>query len=155
MDANSRAKDEKLIRAHLRVFRDAVPDRLKELMRAKPEAVLHAYAGYLKDTAAGREILAADAERRAAIAARALELWPESGGDSFARVASELLRSNSSDWTQPRLVRAVEAAAVIRRDHKVFGWFDRFPHKPLISAVEKAVGREPLSPELRAALKQW
>jgi Domain of unknown function (DUF4132) len=155
MDAKSRAKDEKLMRAHLQVFRDAVPDSLKDVMRANPEAVLHGYAGSLKDTAAGREILAADADHRAAIAALAMELWPESGGDSYGRVASELFRSNSSDWTSARLVRAVEAAAVLRRDHKAFAGFDRFPHKPLISAVEKAVGREPLSPELRAALKRW
>jgi hypothetical protein len=136
MNATSRAKDEALIHAHLQAIRGPYPEALKH-------------------TDAGREILAADANRRAAIAARALELWPESGGDSFARVASELLRSNSSDWTSARLVRAVEAAALIRRDQKVFAGFARFPHKPLISAVEKAVARESLSPELRAALERW
>src|SRR6185503_3797490 len=131
MEAKGHEKDEALMRAHLRAIRDAVPERLKEVMRANPEAVLHAYAVPLKDTAAGREILAADADRRASIAARALELWGEPGGVSFDRVASELLRSSSNDWTSARLVRAVKAAALIRRDQKVFGWFDRFPHKPL------------------------
>src|SRR5215831_16352517 len=102
MDAKSRTKDEALIRAHLRGIEGAYPEALKH-------------------TDAGREILAADADRRAAIAARALELWTEeAGADSFGRVASELFRSNSNDWTAARLVRAIEAAAVIRRDHKIF-----------------------------------
>lgn len=129
-------EDEALIKKHL-----------QEIKGAHSEA--------LKHTEAGRAILAADADRRASIAARALELWPGSNWDSVGRVASELLRSNSKDWTVARLVRAVEAAAVINREHEDFGGFSRFPFKPLISAVEKAVEHEPLSADLRTALEKW
>jgi Domain of unknown function (DUF4132) len=132
-DTKRLAKDEALISAHLRAIRGAYPEALKH-------------------TNAGREILAGDADRRASIVARALEIWPKS---FESRVASELLRANTKDWTTARLVRAVEAAAVIRRDTMDFYHFDRFPHKPLISAVENAVARESLSPELRAALERW
>src|ERR1051325_10938819 len=150
---SSASEDEALIKQHLQEIKGAYPEGLKH-------------------TETGRTILAADADRRASIAARALELWTgsgwapclpfssdriraRSGWDSFGRVASELLRANSKDWTVTRLVRAVEAAAVINREHGDFGGFRRFPFKPLIAAVEKAVDREPLSAELRAALEKW
>jgi len=129
-------KDEALIKAHLQEIKGAYPEGLK----------------YTKP---GREILDADADRRASIAARALELWPGSGFDSMGRVASELLRANNKDWTVAHLVRAVEAAAVLNREHADFGGFSRYPFKPLISVVEKAVERESLSAELRAALEKW
>ena len=132
----SAKNDDALIKAHLREIKGA-------------------HRETLKGTKAGSEILAADADRRASIAARALELWPESRADSVSHVASELLRANGRDWSAARLARAVDAAAIINREHPAFAGFNWFPFKPLISAVEKAVEREPLSAELHAALEKW
>lgn len=128
--------DEALIHAHLREIKGAYPVRLKP-------------------SKAGSQILAADADRRAGIAARALELWIESGADSFGHIASDLLRANSQDWTSARLANVVEAAAQLHREHPAFGGFNRFPFKPLISAVEKAAAAGPLTDDLRAALEKW
>ena len=128
--------EEALIKAHLKEIKGAYPEKLKH-------------------TKAGAFMLAADADRRAGLAARAIGLWIKSGFHDAGKVASDLLRANPKDWTCARLVGVVEAAAALHRNHRWFGHFEWFPHRPLISAVEKAAAREPISPELRAALEHW
>jgi hypothetical protein len=125
------------------------------LIKAHVREASGCYPHGLHQAEAGRAMLASDADRRARLAARALELWPTSGYEAVGRIASELLRANAKEWTGPRLVQAVEAASVINREQEDFAHFNRFPHKPLISALEKAVSREPLSSDLRAALERW
>ena len=129
--------DEDLIKAHLQAAESEV---------AKTS---------LGSTEAGCVILEADADRRARLVARAIELWIEDGFRDAGKVASVLLRGNQKDWTAARLAGAVAAASALNRSHEQFAAFNWFPHKPLISAVEKAAEREPLSPELRAALEKW
>ena len=129
--------DEALIRAHLQT---AESDTEK---------------GLLNSTEAGRLILEADAERRASIAAKAIELWVADAFWDTGKVASALLRANQKDWTPVRLVSVVEAASKLNREHPHFCGFQRFPHKPLISAVERAAAAEPMSKEFRVALERW
>lgn len=116
----------------------------------------------LKDSEAGRQILAAGPDRRSALTARALELWVGTGSTPswtrrtpLARIASELLRSTSKDWTVARLVCPVETASRLNRESEEFCGFSHFPFKALMLAVEKAVERESLSSDLQLALKRW
>src|SRR5215831_5512345 len=111
--------------------------------------------GSLNSTAAGRVMLEATAERRASIAAAAIELWIKGGSVEPGKIASALLRANQKDWTAARLVSVVEAASKLNRESPSFSGFQWFPHKPLISAIEKAAGVEPLSKEFRSALEKW
>jgi hypothetical protein len=55
--------------------------------------------GSLNSTEAGRLMLEAGAERRASIAAAAIELWIGSGSVDPGKIASALLRANQKDWT--------------------------------------------------------
>ncbi len=125
------------------------------LIKAHAQEASDCYPNGLHQTEAGRAMLAAVADRRACLAARALELWRTSGFDRVGRVASELLRTNSKEWTATHLIKCVEAASLINRADEDFAHFNRFPHKPLITAIEKAVEREKLTPELRVALEHW
>jgi hypothetical protein len=129
--------DEALIKAHLQAV---------ESDTAK---------GTLGSTEAGCVMLEAEADRRARLASLCLELWIQEGFHDAGKVASALLRANQKDWTAARLVGAVAAAAKLAREHPQFGWFQCFPHKPLISAVERAAASEPLPKDFCAAVAQW
>src|SRR6516164_7438182 len=125
--------DEALIKAHLQA---AESDAAK---------------GSLGTTEAGKVMLEASADRKSAIAALALELWINEAFYDAGKVASALLRANQKDWTAARLVPVANAASKLNREHRQFGWFQGFPHKPLITAIEKAAASEPLSKEFRGA----
>src|SRR5258707_122228 len=114
----------------------------KALIKVHAQEASDCYPNGLRQTEAGRAMLAADADRRASIAARALELWRTSGFDKVGRIASELLRANSKEWTVTRLIKCVEAASLIKRADEDFAHFNRFPQKPLIAAIEKVVERK-------------
>ncbi len=129
--------DEALIKAHL----DA----------AESDAAKNS----LGSTEAGRAMLEADADRKADLAVRGIELWINKNFRDAGKVASALLRSATADWSGARLARVVAAAASLERPHPQFIIFNWFPFKPLISAVEKAVAREGLPDGLRAALERW
>src|SRR3954469_23709559 len=118
------------------------------LLKAHLDAAEGAHTDALNTTAPGRAMLAADPDRRAALAARALALWAKWWPKNVGRVASDLLRASGKDWTAARLVKAVEAASTLDRNQSAFGGFDMFPHRPLISAVEKAAAREPIPSDL-------
>src|SRR5260221_13078283 len=127
----------------------------KALIKVHAQEASDCYPNGLRQTEAGRAMLAADADRRASIAARALELWRTSGFDKGGRIASELLRANSKEWTVTRLIKSVEAASLIKRADEDFAHSNRFPQKPLIAAIEKVVKRKAFTPELRVALEGW
>jgi hypothetical protein len=129
--------DEALIKAHLQA---AESDAAK---------------GSLGTTEAGRVMLEGSADRKSAISALALELWINESFYDAGKVASALLRTNPKEWTASHLVPVVNAASKLNREHQQFGWFQGFPHKPLITAVEKAAASEPLSMEFRGALERW
>ena len=125
-----------------------------ELIKAHLGAKERSYDAALASSEAGRAIAGADTERRARLVAHALKLWSAGLGDA-GRVASDLLRANGKDWTPERLVEVVDAAAAVHRGHEFFTGYSRFPFKPLISAVEKAVGSGPMPTKFRAALEKW
>jgi len=129
--------DEDLIKAHLS---EATTDAAKNSLRTTP---------------AGRVMLEVDADRRAGLAAKGIALWIESKSLDAGKVASALLRANQKEWTTARLVKVVEAAAMLTRTSEQFGRFGWFPYKPLITTIEMAVQREGLSPAFRTALEQW
>jgi hypothetical protein len=133
----SALSDEALIKAHLQAVDD---DAVKAL---------------LNSTEPGRFMLEADADRRAALAARGIELWLSGKSIDPGKVTSSLLRTHHSDWTAARLVNVVKAATVLNREHEQFAGFDWFPYKPLISALENVAADAPIPPELRTALEQW
>jgi hypothetical protein len=124
------------------------------LIKAHLQAAERSYDAALASSEAGRAMLAAEAERRAVLAASALELWA-SGLHDAGRVASDLLRASADDWTPARLLKIVEAAAAIERSHAEFTNYNRFPFKPLINAVEKAAVGGRLPKDLCAALQRW
>lgn len=125
------------------------------LIKAHVQEASDCYPNGLHQTEAGRAILAAAADRRASLVTKAIKLWRTSGFEAVGRIASELLRANTKEWTAARLVGAVGAASLLNRADEDFSQFNRFPHKPLITAVEKATEREGLSPQLRVALERW
>ena len=125
------------------------------LIQAHVQEASDCYPNGLLQTEAGRAMLAAEADRRAGLVTRAIKLWRTSGFEAVGRIASELLRANTKEWTAPRLVDPVEAASLLNRADEDFVQFNRFPYKPLITAVEKAIEREGLSPQLRVALERW
>lgn len=100
-------------------------------------------------------MLQADADRRVNLTVSAIEMWIDGGHRLLGGVASQLLRAEQKSWTVARLTKIVEAAAGLNRPHPQFIGFNAFPHKPLISAVERAVETEDLSAPLRAALERW
>ncbi len=127
-----------------------------ELIKAHLQAAdTNAAKNMLAATEAGRVILEADADRRASLAAAGIDFAINERYYDPARITSLLLRADQKSWTPPRLARVVEAAAKLNRTDPSFAGFDRFPHKPLITAIEKAAEREGLSEELRAALERW
>jgi hypothetical protein len=138
--------------------------KLQNLLNLSDEALIKAHLqtaesdaakGTLNSTEAGRVMIEADADRRASLAARGIELWIKEASCDAGKVSSALLRADQKAWTAARLAGVVEAAAALSRDHEHFLGFQRFPHKPLISAVEKAAARESLPAALRAALERW
>src|SRR5215468_3476791 len=102
------------------------------LIIAHLQAEERSHDAALASSEAGRAILSTDAERRAGLAAHALKLWATGVYDA-GRVASDLLRANTKEWTPERLVKVVEAAAAMHRGHELFTIYSRFPFKPQIN----------------------
>jgi hypothetical protein len=129
--------DEELIKAHLQAAESDVEKSV------------------FGSTEAGCVIQEADADRKARIAAAGLSLWIRDEFLDAGKISSLLLRANQKDWTASRVTKVVDAAAKLDRGNAHFTCFNWFPHKPLISAIEKAAEREGVPDDLRAALEKW
>ena len=128
----------------------------EELINAHLQAADSGAAkGVLTETEAGRAMLEADADRRANLAAAGLQLWLREQSCDGYNVVSALLRTEPKAWTATRLIKVVEVAAQFNRLHPKFVAFQWFPHKPLMSAVEKVAEKDGLPENLRAALERW
>jgi hypothetical protein len=121
------------------------------LQAAKSDAAKSVFGS----TEAGCVIQEADADRKAGIAAAGLLLWIKDEFHDAGKISSLLLRANQKDWTAPRVAKVAESAAQLDRASHHFRNFDWFPHKPLISVIEKAAEREGVPKDLRAALEKW
>src|ERR1051326_1302393 len=80
------------------------------LIKAHVREAQGIYPNGISRTEAGRTMLAADADRRAGLAARALELWPTSGYEAVGRIASDLLRANAKEGAGARLIKIGRAS---------------------------------------------